>query len=107
VFTQCQNMAVPMAEYLADLDLSRVIEIHLSGGSESEAAWLPSGRVLRIDSHDGPVPEPVWEAFAALRPRCPNLKGVVVERLNGTLAPADVPPLATEVRRARRIFWEG
>ena len=107
VFTQCQNMAVPMAEYLADLDLSRVIEIHLSGGSESEAAWLPSGRVLRIDSHDGPVPEPVWEAFAALRPKCPNLKGVVVERLNGTLEPADVPPLAAEVRRARQIFWEG
>ncbi len=106
-WTQCLNFGVPLDDYLSRLDLSRVLEVHLSGGSDSEPGWLPSGRVMRLDSHDGPVPEPVWEAFAALRPRCPNLRGVVVERMDGTVTPADVAPLRDEVRRARRIFWEG
>ncbi|MBL8797949.1 MAG: DUF692 family protein [Planctomycetia bacterium] len=106
-YTQCVNFGVPLDEYLAGLDLSRVIEVHLSGGSESEPGWLPSGRVMRLDSHDGPVPEPVWQAFASIRPRCPNLRGVVVERLDGSIQPDEMPLLRDEVRRARRIFWEG
>jgi uncharacterized protein (UPF0276 family) len=105
-YTQCLNHGVALDEYLAGLDLSRVLEIHLSGGSESEPGWLPSGRVFRMDSHDGPVPEPVWRAFAEVRPCCPNLRGVVVERLDGTIAPEEVPALRDEVRRARTIFWE-
>jgi uncharacterized protein (UPF0276 family) len=106
-YTQSVNHGVPLDEYLDGIDLTRVIEIHLSGGSDSEPGWLASGRVMRLDSHDGPVPEPVWHAFADVRPRCPNLRGVVVERLDGTLAPEEVPALRDEVRRARRIFWEG
>jgi uncharacterized protein (UPF0276 family) len=106
-WTQCVNFGMPLEDYLADLDLTRVLEIHLAGGSESEPGWLPSGRVLRIDSHDGPVPEPVWQAFTDIRPRCPNLRGVVVERMDGTVTPEDVPALRDEVRRARQIFWEG
>jgi uncharacterized protein (UPF0276 family) len=106
-WTQCVNFGVPLADYLAGLDLTRVLEVHLSGGSESEPGWLPSGRVMRLDSHDGPIPEPVWEAFAALRPRCPRLRAVVVERMTGSVTPADVPLLRDEVRRARQIFWEG
>ncbi len=105
-WTQCVNFGVPLEEYLAGIDLARVLEIHLSGGSDSEPGWLPSGRVLRIDSHDGPVPEPVWRAFAALRPRCPHLRGVVVERMGWAVTADDVPALRDEVRRARRIFWE-
>lgn len=106
-YTQCLNFGVPLDEYLADLDLSRVIEVHLSGGSESEPGWLPSGRVMRLDSHDGAVPEPVWQAFAQIRPRCPQLRGVVVERLDGSIQPDEAPLLCDEVRRAQRIFWEG
>jgi uncharacterized protein (UPF0276 family) len=105
-YTQCLNNKVPLEDYLANVDLTRVLEVHLSGGSESEPDWLPSGRVMRMDSHDGPVPEAVWEAFRQIRPRCPNLRGVVVERLDADLSRVDVPPLREEVCRARRIFWE-
>ncbi len=105
-YTQCLNFGAPLDDYLAGVDLDRVLEVHLSGGSTSDPAWLPGGRVLRLDSHDGPVPEPVWEAFTEIRPRCRNLRGVVVERMNGSLTPDDVPLLCQEVRRARTIFWE-
>lgn len=104
-YTQSVNHGVPLTEYLAGIDLTRVLEVHVSGGSMSEPGWLPSGQVMRLDSHDGPVPEPVWQAFADIRPRCPGLRGVVLERLDGTFTAADVPALRDEVRRARRIFW--
>lgn len=106
-WTQCVNHRVPLEEYLAGLDLSRVLEIHLAGGSDSDPGWLPDGRTLRLDSHDGPIPAPVWQAFAAIRPHCPNLRGVVVERMDGTFGPEQVPALRSEVQQARRIFWEG
>jgi uncharacterized protein len=105
-WTQCLNYGVPFEDYLSGVDLSRVLEIHLAGGSDSEPGWLPSGRVLRLDSHDGPVPEPVWEAFARLRPLCPNLRGVVVERGDAAVTDDEVRHLRDEVCRARRIFWE-
>jgi uncharacterized protein (UPF0276 family) len=105
-WTQCVNFGVPLADYLAGIDLTRVIEVHLSGGSDSEPGWLPSGRVMRLDSHDGPVPEPVWDAFAALRSHCPHLRGVVLERMSGSITADEVPLLGDELRRARAIFWE-
>ena len=53
------------------------------------------------------MPE-IPRAFEQVRPRCPNLRGVVVERLNGTLAGEDdVSAYRDELRRARRIFLGG
>jgi hypothetical protein len=104
VHTQCLNLGTDPAEYLKRIDLDAVIEIHVSGGSESEPAWTPSGRVFRLDSHDGPVPEEVWRLLERTVPRCRNLCGVVVERLNGTFGAAELPALAAEVRRAKELF---
>lgn len=104
VHTQCVNFGLDPFEYVRRLDPALVLEIHLSGGSESDPDWLDSRRVFRLDSHDGPVPEDVWKLFEFMRPRCPGLRGVVVERLNGTFAASDVPALAAEVRRAREIW---
>ena len=85
------------------LDLAKVIEIHVSGGGESSPAWLPSGRVLRLDSHDGAVPELVWRMLEAVAPRCPNLRGVTLERMEGTLRDGDELVLAGEFERLRAI----
>ncbi|MGE3808153.1 MAG: DUF692 family multinuclear iron-containing protein [Gemmataceae bacterium] len=103
-YTQALNYDVPLEEYLAPLDLARVIEIHLAGGNMSTEFNLKLERTWRLDSHAGPVPEPVWAVFERLRPRCPNLRGVVLERLDGSFGPEEVPALRDELRRARRIF---
>ena len=81
-----------------------MIQIHLSGGSESDADWMSSGRVFRLDSHDGAVPDGVWKLFEHVLPRCRNVRGVVVERLNGTFAAEDLPDLREEVLRAKKLF---
>ena len=104
VHTQCTNLGVPTDEYLAGIDLANVIEIHVSGGSFSDPAWLESGRVFRLDSHDGPVPDPVWEALEWALPRCDNLRGVVLERMEGTLTRDDVAAYEADVRRLRELL---
>jgi uncharacterized protein (UPF0276 family) len=104
LYTMACNFDFDPADYLARLDLSRVIEIHLSGGVPSDPAWLPSGRVLRLDSHDTAVPEPVWSLFAQVLPRCRRLRGVTLERMEGTVAAADVPILRDELARMRRMI---
>lgn len=101
VHTQCLNLGHDPLDYVDRIDLDTVLQIHLSGGSESEAEWLPSRRVFRLDSHDGPIPEEVWRLLERVRPRCRNLRGIVVERLNGTFEAADVPRLRDEIRRAK------
>jgi uncharacterized protein (UPF0276 family) len=103
LFTMAQNFGFDPEAYLARLDLSRVIEIHVSGGADSDPAWLPSGRVLRLDSHDAAVPEPVWTLLERVAPRCPRLRGVTLERMEGTVGDADVPLLLDEFERARRL----
>ncbi|MGZ3428385.1 MAG: DUF692 domain-containing protein [Polyangia bacterium] len=101
VYTMAHNFGFDPADYLRRLDLAKVIEIHVSGGSESDPRWLPSGRVLRLDGHDGAVPELVWRMLEAVAPRCPNLRGVTLERMEGTVEDADVPLLAAELQRLR------
>lgn len=89
--------------YLDRLDLRRVLEIHVSGGSRSDPAWLPSRRSVRLDSHDDAVPEPVWALLEDVLPRCPELRGVTLERMEGTVGPGDVAEIDAELRRIRRL----
>ena len=101
VYTQAVNFGFDPAAYVDDLDLSRVIQIPLSGGSLSDPDWLPSRRVFRLDSHDGAIPDEVWDLLDRVIPKCTALRGIVVERLNGTFEEADLPGLVDEIARAR------
>ena len=103
VYTNAKNLGFDAEAYLARLDLSKVIEIHLSGGSPSDAAWLSTGEVMRLDAHDSAIPEEVWKLFEKTAPRCSHLRGVTIERMEGTVTEHDVPLLQDEVRRAQRI----
>jgi uncharacterized protein (UPF0276 family) len=96
------NLGFDPHAYLARLPLERVIEIHLAGGGASNPAWLPSGRALVLDAHDRRVPEPVWALLDEVLPRCRALRGVTIERMDGTLAVDEVPELRDELGRARR-----
>ena len=104
VYTTAQNAGFDPRAYLARLPLDDVIEIHLSGGSDSPPQWLASGRTLRLDSHDAAVPEPVWMLFDEVWPRCPNLRGVTLERIDGTVAVPDVAVIRGELARVRKAL---
>jgi len=104
VYTTALNAGFDPWRYIERLPLERVIEIHVSGGSESEPEWLRSGRSMRLDSHDGAVPEPVWRLLERVLPRCPSVRGVTLERMEGTVESEHVPLLTGELRRIRRTI---
>lgn len=103
VFTDAANGGFDASEYVERLPLERVIEIHVSGGGESDPRWLPSRRTLRLDGHDGAVPEAVWKLLELVLPRATNLRGITLERMEGTVTHDDVALLHDELRRARRF----
>lgn len=103
-FTFCLNLGVDLDAWLDRLPWSRVLELHLSGGSTSDPDWLPGGRTMRLDSHDGAVPEPVWRAYAAALRRAPNLRAVVLEWLPDGMTAADGAQFAADFARAREAL---
>lgn len=104
VYTHCRNFNLDIEAFLDRIPFDRVIEIHLSGGSDCNPDWLPSGRAMRLDSHDDLIPPDVWSLYEAVLPECANVRGVTVERLDGTLALADVPAFEEEFLHAQEIF---
>lgn len=104
VLTHCLNTGADPDAYLAALDLEDVIAIHIAGGSESQPRWTQSGRTFRLDSHDAAVPEWVWAALRDTVPRCPNLRGVILERIPESLTDQDVPAFLAAFERLRGVL---
>lgn len=104
VHTLALNHGFDPDAWIARLDLERVIEIHVSGGAESDPAWLPSGRAMRLDAHSHAVPEAVFALLDRWAPRCPALRGITLERMEGTVtSDAQVAELADELARVRAV----
>ncbi|MEJ2620303.1 MAG: DUF692 domain-containing protein [Candidatus Thiodiazotropha sp.] len=59
VFVSCSNHSWDIGEYLAEIPVFLVGEIHLSGHSVQQVA----GEILRIDDHGSPVCTEVWAHY--------------------------------------------
>lgn len=103
VYAHCRNFGLDRLDFVSRIDLDNVLELHVSGGSESDDSWL-QGPALRLDSHDGPVPEEVWELLETVLPRCRNARGVTLERLEGTVQADELPALGEELDRLRQAW---
>lgn len=87
-------------ELLGELDLTRVVEMHLGGGLTMDGMYL--------DAHSGPCPDEVWRLLREVLPRVPNLKGVVFE-VFGNYFPGQVGPevIRGELAKARDVLGWG
>ncbi|MBB3859492.1 hypothetical protein GGQ88_000732 [Novosphingobium hassiacum] len=95
IFVSAVNHGFDPIAYLDGIPADRVRQIHLAGHSQ--------GRDRLIDTHDKPVPPPVWALYAASRHRIPSV-ATMIERDD------DIPPLADlldELDIAREIACEG
>jgi uncharacterized protein (UPF0276 family) len=83
------------------MPLSRVIEIHIAGGSWRDGFWM--------DAHDGRVPERVWELLEYTLLRTPNVAGVVFEMLDEHAVRLGLGAITEELMRARTVWqrWRG
>jgi uncharacterized protein (UPF0276 family) len=71
LYTNARNHRFDPIEFLSELNLTRVYEIHIAGGSELAGMYT--------DSHAGPVAEQVWELLEQVVPRTPSLAGITFE----------------------------
>jgi uncharacterized protein (UPF0276 family) len=91
VFVSARNHGFDPLAYLDGLPHGRVRQIHLAGHSQ--------GAELLIDTHDQPVPDPVWKLYANILPRLGPV-ATMIERDDA------IPPLhilLSELDTARRI----
>jgi uncharacterized protein (UPF0276 family) len=84
VFANSLNGRQPLDEYLDQLPLERVWEIHLAGGMELDGFWL--------DAHSGAIPDPLYALCREIVPRLPNLGAIVFE-----IFPSFVPVVGLEL----------
>jgi uncharacterized protein len=92
----CRNHHTDPYAFLEQLDLDRVVELHVAGGMEFDGVYL--------DAHSGPSPEPVWELLDWVLPRCPHVGGVVFE-LFGTWFDTMGEERLQEQLAAMRELW--
>jgi uncharacterized protein (UPF0276 family) len=57
VYVSSQNHGYPASEYLAAIDFTRVLQVHIAG-------HLRQSDGLIVDTHDRTVADPVWELYA-------------------------------------------
>jgi uncharacterized protein (UPF0276 family) len=103
LYCQLVNFGIDIDEALDGYPLARVREIHVSGGSEL-AMWPGGADVVRCDTHDGRVPEAVFDLLARALDRCPSVTAVVFERLGGSIRDAAAAEgVRADYRRVRAI----
>ncbi len=97
VFVSATNHGFSASDYIADFPLPHVGEIHLAG---HKVQADDEGEPLLIDSHDGPVPDPVWALYASVIAQTGPVSTLVEWD-------SDVPPwpiLKAEAAAARAIL---
>lgn len=82
---------------LEKLDMARVVEIHLAGGSQHKGFLL--------DVHSNHTPEPVWDLLQWVLARTPNVKAVVYELLEQALDAVTEKGVCQNLERAR-AYWQ-
>lgn len=88
LFCQLNNFDCNFENIIQLYPLSRVREIHISGGSWEDSMAKPNKKIRR-DTHDDAVPEAVYNLLEKAIPLCPNLKYVVLEQIGTGLKTAE------------------
>ncbi|PZP19835.1 MAG: hypothetical protein DI607_01420 [Sphingomonas hengshuiensis] len=95
IYVSATNHGFSAMDYLDAIPADRVRQIHLAGHS--------AGQTLLIDTHDAPVPDPVWALYVEASRRVGPV-ATMIERDD------DIPPLAVlldELRVARDLKARG
>ena len=71
VYTNALNHRFEPLQFLEELDLKTVREVHIAGGNEIVGVYT--------DSHAGPCPDGVWTLLEYVCDRAPNLLGITFE----------------------------
>ena len=96
LYANSRNHGFDPKDFIQELDLTRVVEMHVAGGTEFAGMYT--------DSHAGPCPEVVWQLLEYAVPAAQNLRAITFEfhdSYYGLLGPAGV---RDQLQPARDIF---
>jgi uncharacterized protein (UPF0276 family) len=96
VFANGQNGRQTADDFLAQLPLDRVWEVHLAGGFEMEGYWL--------DAHSGAIPAPLDELARRVLPSLPNLKAIIFEIFPSFIPLIGLETVRTQVERLHELW---
>lgn len=82
-----------LADFLDEIPLHRVWEIHLAGGFLKDGFWL--------DAHSGEVPNDLWRSIDKLLPRLPNLRVINFEIFSSFLDDFTSDAIQLELQKIR------
>ena len=95
LYTNSANHAFSATDYLANLAMENVIEIHIAGGMPMMG--------FHTDSHTGPVLEPVWTLLEHAIPLATNLRGVTFEFHESSYSILEESGILEQIDRARTL----
>lgn len=96
VYANARNHGFDPYWFVGQLDLTRVVEIHIAGGSELAGMYT--------DSHAGPCPPAVWELLEWVVPRAPNLAGITFEFHDSYYPLLKADGINAQLDRAREVW---
>ncbi len=96
VFTNALNGRQPVEEFLGEIPLERVWEVHLAGGMELDGFWL--------DAHSGAIPDPLFAVCESLIPRLPNLSAIVFEIFPSFVPLVGLDLVRTQIERLHELW---
>lgn len=92
------NLGIDPDQFIDELNLDAVREIHIAGGNKLYNVYL--------DSHAGPCPSEVWRLLDRVLPRCQNLTGVTFEFHESYYPQLGDEGILAELERARYAINE-
>jgi uncharacterized protein (UPF0276 family) len=96
VWTNARNGRQPLADYMDQIPLDRVWEIHVAGGHSHRGFWL--------DAHSGMVSPELMELATRIVPRLPNLKAIVFELFPSYLSRILPSAFRTQLEALHRLW---
>jgi len=96
VYANSRNHGFDAKAFVDAVELDRVIEIHIAGGTELDGMWL--------DSHSGACPEPVLELLDHVAARASNLRAITFEFHESYFPVLGEDGLREQLERAR-VAW--
>ncbi|HEU0054393.1 MAG TPA: DUF692 family protein [Longimicrobium sp.] len=96
VVVNATNHGFSARDFIFALDLSRVVELHIAGGTEKDGFYT--------DSHSGPVAEAVWELLDDVVANTPNLCGITFEFGESYFGVLERAGVRAELDRARAVW---
>ena len=85
VWTMAHNLGLDATRLLRRFPLARVRELHVSGGRWFDTHEGAARGPVRLDSHDGPMPDGVLPLLRTALRECPDVEVVFFERRGDTL----------------------